>query len=275
MNTALNRSAYAAWRRLLPIAALLLICTVAMGQDKPKPEGSKKDLPSAAKLLDKHIEALGGKAALEKVRNRVAKGTFAIPAQGFKGTVTVYVAEPDKARTTVDITGIGKMESGRNGDIVWEVSAVMGARILEGQERAMQLREMDFKGILHWTKQYKSAETVGEAVVDGKPCYKIEMTPKEEDKPATWYIDKESHLLWRVDMSVQNAMGTYETENYLEDYKDVDGVKIPMKSRTVVAAVEMEQVITLESVEQNVDLPKGVFDLPEAIKELAAQKKKP
>jgi len=272
VNTALKRSA---WRRLLPIAALLLIGTVAMGQDKPKPEGSKKDLPSAAKLLDKCTEALGGKAALEKVRNRIIKGTFSIPAQGFKGTITMYVAEPDKARTTVDIAGFGKMESGRNGDTVWEVSAVMGARILEGKERAMQLREMDLKAILHWTKQYKSAETVGEAIVDGKPCYKIEMTPKEEDKPATWYIDKESHLLRRVDMSAQNAMGTYEIESYFEDYKDVDGVKIAMKSRTVIAALQMEQVITFESVEQNVDLPKGVFDLPEAIKELAAQQKKP
>ena len=39
-------------------------------------------LPSADEILDKYVEALGGKAAFEKFRSRVVKGARELPAMG-------------------------------------------------------------------------------------------------------------------------------------------------------------------------------------------------
>ena len=60
------------------------------------PSGSDEALPRAAALLDKHLEAMGGRAAHEKLHNRVTKGTFAIVGMGAKAKITTYGAAPQK-----------------------------------------------------------------------------------------------------------------------------------------------------------------------------------
>jgi len=42
----------------------------------PKPASA---LPSVDQILDKYVQALGGKAAIEKLNSRVTKGKFEVP----------------------------------------------------------------------------------------------------------------------------------------------------------------------------------------------------
>ena len=225
-------------------------------------------LPKAADLIDKCIDALGGRAALQKLHNRVAKGTFEVPAQQIKGTVTSYEAERNKTYTRIEIPGIGLIENGCDGHVHWENNVMVGPRIIEGEEAALAERQSTFNGILYWPKLYKSAETTGVAEVDGKPCYKVVMTPSE-GAPETWYFDKESHLQVREDIPIKGPMGQIVVQVYMEDYKPVDGVQLPHTVRQVAGG--MEQIVKVESFEHNVDIPKDRFDLPAAIKELQAQ----
>src|SRR6266851_3595985 len=55
------------------------------GQQKPATD-TKPALPTADQILDKYVQAIGGKAAVEKQTSRVAKGSFEIPAVGASGT---------------------------------------------------------------------------------------------------------------------------------------------------------------------------------------------
>ena len=64
-------------------------------------------LPKAEEVLDRAIEGLGGKAALEKIRNRVSKGSFEMPAQGTKAAIVSYEAAPNKSYTAIDLPGMG------------------------------------------------------------------------------------------------------------------------------------------------------------------------
>ena len=58
-------------------------------------------LPKAEALLDKYVEVTGGKAAYDKLNNRVSKLTFEIAAQGLKFAVTSYGARPNKLYTVM------------------------------------------------------------------------------------------------------------------------------------------------------------------------------
>src|SRR5205823_12522020 len=53
-------------------------------------------LPSADEILDKYVEALGGKAAFEKFSSRVVKGALELPAMGITSGAEIYAKAPNK-----------------------------------------------------------------------------------------------------------------------------------------------------------------------------------
>src|ERR1035438_1720359 len=70
------------------------------------------ELPKADTILDRFLNAVGGKAAFEKHHNEVMHGNLEFTGRGLKGTLTVYQAEPDQVRAIIDIESVGKVDSG-------------------------------------------------------------------------------------------------------------------------------------------------------------------
>ncbi|HLH01093.1 MAG TPA: DUF620 domain-containing protein [Bryobacteraceae bacterium] len=222
-------------------------------------------LPSAETILNKFVEATGGRAALEKRHNQVEHGTVEIVAMGLKGTLTIYEAEPNKNRSIIELTGIGKIESGSNGDVAWENNPLQGPRIKQGVERTDALRDATFNAPLMVQKLYSKIETAGTETVNGHDCYKVVLTPKEGN-PTAEYYDKTSGLLVKVSATRSTAMGDITAETVFDDYRKDGDVISPHKLTQ--HAAQMDIQITIERTEANVDLPKDIFDLPSEIQEL-------
>ncbi len=228
------------------------------------------DLPKAEAILDKYVEVTGGKEAYDKIHSSISNGTMEIPAQNIKGTVTVYNAEPAMEYTVIEIGGLGKMEEGTDGNVAWALSAMQGARIKEGDERAAALKSANFKNRAHWQDFYKGAETVGTESVDGKSCYKIVLTPKE-GKPETEYYDKSSGLLVKQTATLKTPMGEIPVETSVAGYRKESGLLVPHKMQQNAMGQQFE--ISIDSIKMNADIPKDRFDLPAEIKALQAKSK--
>jgi hypothetical protein len=156
-----------------------------------------------------------------------------------------------------------------DGTSAWEVSTVGGDRELEGEEKATFLREADFHKELHWKENNTKVECVGIEDVDGKPAYKVVLTPKS-GKPTTEFYDKTSHLLVKEMSTAPSPMGEVQVEEYPTDYKAVDGVLFPFKVTQKVLTQEI--VLTLTEIKHNVDLPADSFKRPAAADEPAKKK---
>jgi hypothetical protein len=221
--------------------------------------------PKGEEILDKYVEATGGKAAYEKCTNRVVHATIEVLGVGIKGKVTTYSAAPAKVYTETNLPGLGKFEEGTDGKVAWDLNATTGPRLKEGSEKTNALRRADFYGELNWRKHFKKVVGVGEETVDGKPCYKVELTTPD-DQIKTRYYDKATSLLVKSTGVEKTAMGEFKVEALMSDYRNVDGVKIPFKSRQKFLSNEM--IVTMDKVEHNVKLPENRFDLPEEIKKL-------
>jgi hypothetical protein len=192
--------------------------------------------------------------------------------RGVKGTMTVYQAEPDKNLAIIEIEGIGKIESGSNGEVAWENSALQGPRIKQGDEKAGSLRDGTFNAALNWRKLYTKAETAGAETIEGHECYKVVLTPKD-GKPTTEYFDKKSGLLIKTAVTRNTPMGEISAEVIADDYRKEGDVVIPHK--LVNRAAGQEFLIVVESVEVNVDMPKDRFDLPPEIQGLLKKAPQP
>jgi len=248
--------------RLTPAVFLAaLVCSSGIGL-------AEEPLPKAEEILDKFVEATGGKAAYEKVHNEKWTGTFEFLGKGVKGPITSYRSEPGKTYTRVDLEGIGAIEDGTDGETAWTLSAIQGPHIKQGDERAATLRQATLRAPIQWRKLYKQAETTGAETIGDQACYKIVLTPNE-GKPETQYYDKKSNLLVKISMTLASQMGEIPTETMATDYKEQNGLLSPRKVH--LKSLGQEFLITIDKLEYNIDMPKDRFDLPADIKALTAK----
>jgi hypothetical protein len=222
-------------------------------------------LPSAESILDRYVQVTGGKQAYEKRKTEIAHGTVEYAAIGIKGSLTRYAAEPDKYYATLDIEGLGKVETGVNGQIAWENSALLGPRVKTGVERAEAIREGNMSSTVNWRKLYPKVVNAGIETIDGEECFKVVMTPAE-GQPITGYYQKKSGLQVKLTTVASTQLGDIPVEIIASDYKDFGGILEPAK--VIQKAGPQEIIMTLERVEVNPAIPAERFALPAEVRAL-------
>jgi hypothetical protein len=222
------------------------------------------DLPSGESLIARSVEKSGGAANFAKIRNSVMTGKVDFTGHNLVGTVAIYT-EGDRNYTVIELPGLGKIEEGFDGKVAWEMNAIAGPRIKEGDEKSAAARAARMNSLANWNEYYKSARTIGEEVIDGHPAWKVEMQPLE-GAPETGFFDKESGLLVRSREVVSTALGDISAETILGDYRPVGGVLAPfsLTEKAVNQTIEMR----FENIAWNTAIPPGRFDLPPAIQAL-------
>ena len=101
----------------------------------------------------------------------------------------------------------------------------------------------------------------GKQKVGEKDAYVIEAKPTE-GSVEKWYFDAQTGLLIRLDAERESPQGKMPTETYLDDYKEVDGVKIPHTVRQTTPMFTIN--IKTEEVKHNVPVDDAKFNKPAA-----------
>lgn len=245
-------------RRLLTALALSLPLVAA-------------DLPTPDSIMDRFVEVTGGKDAYAARKTEVVTGTVEFAAMGLKGAMVTYFEEPGKYYMSMDLAGVGKVETGLVDGVAWENSVLQGPRIKTGEEKNQSIREAAMNGAYEWRKLFSKAETAGEETVEGVPCYKVVMTPATGN-PVTMYFEKESGLMRKTTVVAASQLGDIAAESTSTEYKRYDGILEPAKVTEKVAGQEF--TITIDTVKANQPIPAEKFALPEEVKALLARQKK-
>lgn len=244
-------------------------------EPQPKPEVAPQDaqsrteakgpatapLPTIDQVLDRCVDALGGRDAMEKSTSFQAKGSFDLPAMGTSGTVTVIAKAPNKWLMTIDVEGFGVMEMAYDGTTGWEKNPMVGLRKLAGKELVARKREAAFNKELKFKELYQKIEVTGRAKVADKDAYVVEATPADGSVEKL-YFDAEGGLLVRHDAERESPQGPVLVELYFEDYRDVDGVKVPFILRQVSPQFTVQT--KFNEVRHNVEIEDAKFSKPAA-----------
>lgn len=252
-------------KRILLITFLgLAIAVVAVaqgGQQKPNDAKPAAKLPSIDQILDKYVQAIGGKAAVEKQTSRVAKGSFEIPAFGASGTADIYAKAPNKSASIINVAGFGVVQEAFDGKTAWAVDPQNGLREKTGAELASTKLDAEFHKSIKLRELYPKMVVKGTEKVGDKEAYVVEATPAESSVE-TWYFDTQSGLILREDSEREGPQGKQAIQVFLEDYKDVDGVKMPFSIRQVTPAFTL--TIKMEEIKINVPVEDAKFNKPAA-----------
>ena len=173
---------------LMVLVVSLLFSVLAIAQEKAA------DLPDAASVIEDYIKATGGRDAYEKHSNMKLVGSFAMPAMGIAAPLTTYQEAPNKNYTIIESDAFGTIENGTDGQVQWEKTMMTGAKIKEGEEKAVSDRQGTFNLLLRWKDFFKSAETVAVEDLEGRSCYKVVMVPNVGEPENSWF-DVETHLM--------------------------------------------------------------------------------
>jgi hypothetical protein len=227
------------------------------------------DMPTGESLLQRYIDRSGGADAYARAKNMSMTGTVEIEGRNISGDVMIF-EEGEKSWTAMEFAGIGKIEEGFDGETAWENSALQGPRILEGEEKITAKRAATLALITTWRDVYKEARTTGSEDVEGKPAWKVEMTPKE-GKPETFFFDRDSGLLVKTSAVLSSPLGEISTQATMSDFRMVQGILTPFAMTE--NAMSQSIVMKFDKIAYNVTIPPERFALPAEVKALLQKKK--
>ena len=223
---------------------------------------------TADEIVEKHLAALGGRAALAKLTSRVMTGTFTVstPAGEFSGPVEITNQAPNKVRTLINLdlsaVGVGKMTIDQRFDGItgYAIDTLQGNRDITGDQLEAMRNAVFPSPLLNYKENGITLELTGKEKVGDRDAYLVVMKPKTGPSSKV-YFDATTFLMIRQVATLDiPQVGPLEQTTDLSDEREVDGVKVPHKIASTSSVQNF--TVTLTKVVHNSTLDQTLFSKP-------------
>ena len=224
-------------KRVLALASLVLLLGIsACGQKNAKPAtdstpssaagGAAGVAPTVDQIISHYQQAVGGRAAWQKLKSRSSMGTIDVPSMNLSGTVVIHEKAPDKMLTIIIIAG-SAFRQGFDGTVGWAEDPQDGLREQTGAELAEAKRQSDFYSPFdlhhHYSKLVSRARK--KWTIATLTCSKPRL--RKGASRTSCIFDAQSGLPVRIVSQHHTPEGVSEFREEFSDYREVDGVKLP------------------------------------------------
>ncbi len=216
-----------------------------------------KEMPSMTEILAKYVDAIGGSAAIQKNQTRVEQGAVEGP-HNLHAAIETYRTAPDKAFAVVHRPN-GDVSEGLSGEIGWGKRANGEVTDESGDELARSRQWAEFYAGERFDKDYERFQVRGAESVNGHDAYLV-MAWWKGDGADRIYFDVQTGLLLRITHRIESPLGALPLQTDYEDYRDVNGLKIPFTVR--VTRVDGTTTYTWQKMEANVAIDPGRYEKP-------------
>jgi carboxyl-terminal processing protease len=214
----------------------------------PKAAVAFKSTPEAEAIMERYINAVGGREALARLKNRVSVGVCTYPFQGLSGKVTIYEEAPDKRSMSIDIPNLGVMRLVFDGKRGWLQNSLMGFYEYPEPTLASFRREFDFHRFTKYKELY--SEIIYKGAID-----------TADGRVEIVQLAALDGSLDELHFNAKTGLLVYGGGMKLGDYRQVDDVKVPFLITIPVAGLEIK--IQLEQVSHNVQISPDAFAQPQ------------
>ena len=234
--------------------------------------GQTASAQTADEIIEKHLTAIGGRAALGKLTSRSMIGTMTLstPAGDISGPIEILNQQPNKSRTLIklDLTSLGAgpmtLDQRFDGTSGYVLDNLRGNRDITGNQLENMKNGLFPNPFLNYRDHGATVELTGKDKVGEREAYVLILKPKS-GSVAREFIDAESYLAIKLVLKVDiPQVGEVEQTTEFSDFRDVDGVKVPftIKGTSVVQSF----TITITKVEHNTKIDEALFSKPAADK---------
>lgn len=215
-------------------------------------------------ILEKQIEARGGRKVLEKIKDVTISGSMEMIQFGMSASITIYQKEPDKIRADIEVMGM-MITQAYDGKTAWMVNPQTGAteEMTEQQAEDFKRQALGFTASLNPERFGITWSYKGKEKIEDKDYLVLEQTFSDGFK-ATHYVDPDTYLTYKTKATTLSQMTgvEVESESIFKDYKKVDGVLIAY-SQTTFQDGEEFSTMTFTEVSFNTGLEDSFFKMSE------------
>ncbi|HSL54171.1 MAG TPA: hypothetical protein VK868_07235 [Pyrinomonadaceae bacterium] len=235
------------------VVALLLIATAA-------PALAQKKLPSAEKIVDNYLKAIGGKKSAGALKDATYEWIIQLNDQPF-GTARLQRKAPASERWELTF-GNGQIISATNTRSAWELGLDRHLRTLTGPESAAaKLRAtLDSSRLVNFKKSNVLARVLSLGDLGSEPAYIVEFSTRSGAR-FHYYFSVKTSLLTKITGDVKKTRVTFE------DYRAEHGILEPHRVRMNLDG-SGDLTLLLQSVKYNTGIEDRVFDPPAATENL-------
>src|SRR5688572_1348867 len=211
---------------------------------------------TAAELVNKYVEAIGGAVKLNAVKSM--DQTYSMDLQGMAITARV-VQDNGKFYMAMTAPGMALMKQIYDG--AKGVSEQMGAG--RSEVTGKELETLKEQSALFPERSYHTAaymmELKGIEDVNGKPAYKLSVTKPSGAKSIEYY-DKMTFLKVKEVQSMEAQGQIMNTTYEYSDYKLVDGIMVP-HTLTISGPMPMPMIMKAQTVKINSTVDPALFKI--------------
>ena len=257
---------------------MVITCnTCHQGQPKPPPipaiaqaawlrSGNKSEdakssgaLPTVDQVFDRYIQAVGGKAAVEKLKTLVLKGSLtSYNAMTKPVPVSFEIYEALNRRLVVINTPQGSSYQGFNGITGW-ISNPVEKREMSTEELSQFKQGAELYKIIKLREFYPQKQVIGRERIGDREAYLVEVT-LADGKSEKLFFDIQTGLLIRKRIEAETVLGTICEETDFEDYRDVEGVKLPFTIR--LSKLDSGLIRKFTEIRLDVPIDEAKFNMP-------------
>jgi Photosynthetic reaction centre cytochrome C subunit len=216
--------------------------------------------PTADQILAKYVEGLGGQAAIDKMKTLVMKGTYA----GFNGAAIPYevsMSAPDKFYI-IATTPQGTSERGSDGKVAWEkgprgVNELMNPVLDDLKSTFLFFHNIKLK------EQFTRLRGGRKDKIGDRDVIVVNGTTADNHREQLFF-DAETGLLRRRISYLETPIGVIPNQIDFEDYRDVDGVKVPFTVRVLSVEPGLVSTRTYTEIKLNAPVDDAKFKMPAA-----------
>ena len=222
--------------------------------------GGSAHSQSLNEVLNSYFETIGQE---ELIASNNARSTGKIIQGGLEIPFVQYASKPYNFRVEGTFQGLTFIQV-YNGSEGWSINPFEGATEPQpmGEDELKALRsQADYLGQLwDWEKKGLKVSLEGTEEVEGTSCYKIKLVTADEDE-YTYFVDAESYILIKTGEKVRMQGNVMETETFMSNYKEKDGIAYPGKIETRMGG-QVLNTIVIDTMEMNVELVADFFSKP-------------
>ena len=211
-------------------------------------------------ILERYTSAVGGQSAIERLTSYKGNGRFTTSLFRETGTYEVWGKRPNKTLSVLQFPRVGMIKKGFDGETRWVQTPTATVNDEGSSGMAEVEKDADIYNAGKIKDLYQSMHLEGKARLNGRDVNVVEGKPVKGPAEKLLF-DAQTGLLLRWDMVRRNPRrGNVFVKVSLDDYREVDGVKIPFNVRFAFESFELRLVI--DQLQHNVPLEDAMFKKP-------------
>lgn len=236
----------------------------ASGHEPPSPGGAgaptpRPTPPTPEQILDKYTQAIGGRDAAAKLQTRVMRGLVE-QSQGRMPAIEITMKGSDKLLVVITAQDHSVTTQSFNGSKGWSKNS-RGMRELTPDEVAQFRRAAELYNVVGVTQPASDFRFGGRRQVGDHEAYVLR-GKAPDGRAERLYFDTQTGLLLRKQFVMETMLVPIPEQIDYEDYRDVDGVKLPFTIRVSNIDTFNSSTRKFTEVKGNVPVDDSLFNMP-------------